>query len=380
MPSSRPRAILALAAALLLTTSAGGASAQVKAQGFDLDRLYLSAPGGGWLVMDTLDTHGGLGGAAALTVDYAHNPLRLALASGSQSLAVVSDEAVADFGFAATFDRFRLYLNVDAPLDVAGNSGTLGGYHFSQPTTGLPNTPGGVNLSTAPDAFADVRVGLDARVLGAPNAPFRLGVGAQIFVPSPNTNQGEYLTDAGVHAMLRALVAGDIGRFAYAAQLGVHVRPLDESPVPGSPEGSELLFGIAGGPKFLLGDAHALVVGPEVFGETAFKAFFGQDTTGVEGLLSARVEGTADDGAQIRVKLGAGGGLDARFGTPDFRVALGIELFDRSGDRDGDGVSDSKDACPTVPGVHKRDPKTNGCPPARGLVVDIPVAPPNPPL
>jgi len=33
-------------------------------------------------------------------------------------------------------------------------------------------------------------------------------------------------------------------------------------------------------------------------------------------------------------------------------------------DRDGDGVPDSDDACPDVPGVHTDDPKTNGCPPA----------------
>jgi outer membrane protein OmpA-like peptidoglycan-associated protein len=33
-------------------------------------------------------------------------------------------------------------------------------------------------------------------------------------------------------------------------------------------------------------------------------------------------------------------------------------------DRDKDGVPDTEDACPDVPGVHTEDPKTNGCPPA----------------
>ncbi|MDB5215531.1 MAG: outer membrane protein OmpA, partial [Myxococcaceae bacterium] len=32
-------------------------------------------------------------------------------------------------------------------------------------------------------------------------------------------------------------------------------------------------------------------------------------------------------------------------------------------DRDGDGIIDSEDACPDVPGVRTNDPKTNGCPP-----------------
>src|SRR6202030_955559 len=33
-------------------------------------------------------------------------------------------------------------------------------------------------------------------------------------------------------------------------------------------------------------------------------------------------------------------------------------------DRDHDGIPDTEDACPDVPGVHTDDPKTNGCPPA----------------
>jgi hypothetical protein len=109
----------------------------------------------------------------------------------------------------------------------------------------------------------------------------------------------------------------------------------------------------------------SLVVGPEVFGETAFRSVFGSSATGVEGLLTGRIEGTANDGGQIRVKFGAGAGLDARFGAPEWRMVLAVELFDHHSDRDGDGVSDAKDACPNVPGAKTKDPKTNGCPPDR---------------
>jgi outer membrane protein OmpA-like peptidoglycan-associated protein len=34
-------------------------------------------------------------------------------------------------------------------------------------------------------------------------------------------------------------------------------------------------------------------------------------------------------------------------------------------DRDGDGITDDKDACPDTPGVASDDPKKNGCPPDR---------------
>jgi OmpA-OmpF porin, OOP family len=341
------------------------ANAQQPAQGFAVDRLYLSGPGGGWFVMDTLDLRGGLGGEMSLTTEYAHDPLRVRTTTGSEQLTVVSDLAMADFGFAATYDRFRLYLNLDWPLDVSGNGGVVGSYKFTAPNSGQAFTPSGVNPSTAPDAFADVRLGFDARILGAPRSSFRLGAGADLLVPSPNTNRSEYITDGTLRGMTRLLFAGDVGMLGYAGQLGVHIRPLDDAPVPGSPQGSELVFGLAAGPRFPLGKAKklSLVVGPEVYGETAFRNFFGS-ATGLEGLMTGRIEGTADDGPQVRIKLGVGGGLDAKFGAPEYRMVFAIELFDHHADRDRDGVSDSKDACPDTPGVKTKDPKSNGCPAA----------------
>jgi OOP family OmpA-OmpF porin len=367
MRSSEARASVAWLALAVFSAWTGRAEAQQQPQGFALDRLYPSAPGGGWLVMDTLDMHGGLGGAASLTTGYAHDPLRVRASDGSQRLTVVSDESLADFGFAATYDRFRAYLGFAMPLTVAGQSGTVGAYQLSAPNSGQAFTPSGVNLGTAPDAFADARVGFDVRLLGSARSPLRLGFGAQLYVPSTNTPPSEYLSDGTFRAMGRLLFAGDIGALGYAGQVGVHVRPLDETPAPGGPQGSELLFGLAAGPKFSVtrDNALSLVVGPEVFGETAFRSFFGSYSTGVEGLVTGRLEGTADDGPQFRVKLGAGGGLDARFGAAEWRMVLAVELFDHHTDSDGDGVSDAKDACPSVPGVKTANPKTNGCPPDR---------------
>jgi OmpA-OmpF porin, OOP family len=378
MRSSEARASVASVALAAVLSWPGRAQAQQQAQGFALDRLYLSAPGAGWLVMDTLDMHGGLGGVMSLTTGYAHDPLRVRTSDGSERLTVVSDEALADFGFAATYGRFRAYLNFGVPLTVAGQGGTVGAYLFTAPNSGQTFTPSGVNLGTAPDAFADARVGFDVRLVGSARDPLRVGVGAQLFVPSPNTVQSEYLTDGTFRAMGRLLFAGDVGALSYAGQAGIHIRPMDESPTPGSPEGSELLFGLAAGPRFSVGrnNAMSLVVGPEVFGETALRSFLGSSATGVEGLLTGRIEGTADDGDEVRVSLGAGGGLDARFGAPEWRMVLAVELFDHHSDSDADGVSDAKDACPNVPGVKSKDPSTNGCPVDRGD--GVPVSPKQP--
>src|SRR5580692_5621783 len=98
MSSSSRRAVFRagwLVAALAVWSPAAGA--QQQAQGFALDRLYQSAPGGAWFVMDDLSMRGGLGGAMALSTGYAHDPLRVASSDGTQRLNVVSDEAFADF-------------------------------------------------------------------------------------------------------------------------------------------------------------------------------------------------------------------------------------------------------------------------------------------
>ncbi len=299
---------------------------------------------------------GGLGGAAGLTLGYAHDPLRIKSSDGSRHLAVVSDEAFANFGFAATYDRWRFYLNFNMPLVIEGQSGAVGNYQFSAPA---------VNPGANPDTLSDARIGFEGRLLGDAASPFRLGVDAQLFVP--NGDRADYDTDGSYRAMARVLLAGDIGLFTYAGQLGVHVRPLDDSPTSGSPQGSELLFGVAGGAKLLVSESRytALIVGPELFGATAFQSFLGSSGTALEGMLSARVEGTRDDEPQLRLKVGLGAGIDPRFGAPEWRAAVAIELFDRHADRDRDGIPNGHDACPDTPGIRTKDARTNGCPPDR---------------
>jgi hypothetical protein len=110
--------------------------------------------------------------------------------------------------------------------------------------------------------------------------------------------------------------------------VGVHIRPLDE-PTPGSPRGSELLFGAAAGavlPVDRAGHFRA-VVGPEIYGASAFNSFLTTEATALEGLLSGRIEGTRTNAAQVRVRLGVGTALNHRFGAAEWRLLAGVELF-----------------------------------------------------
>jgi hypothetical protein len=122
-----------------------------------------------------------------------------------------------------------------------------------------------------------------------------------------------------------------VGRLRYAGQLGLHIRPLDEAAIPGSPRGSELLFGAAGGGRVgaWRGGALALLVGPEVFGASAFRSLFGSTTTALEGMLTGRLERTGGHGQQVRLRLGAGGGINEAFGAPEWRILVTIETLNR---------------------------------------------------
>jgi hypothetical protein len=317
MWSSKKLCSLAFAGALMAVSLCSlPAKTQQQAQGFALERLYTSAPGAGWIVMDTLDMHGGIGGAVELTPGYERDPLRVQAGAGGQSLAVVSSEVFIDYGLAGTYDRYRVYANFTMPASLTGNSGTVGDYTYTAPN---------ISPGSDPDAVADIRLGFDARLLGNAQSPFRLGAGAQLFIP--NDNRSDYDTDGTFRAMGRLLVAGDKGIFTYAGQAGVHIRPLNDSPIPGSPQGSEFLFGIAGGVKIPVGSAKQLVLGSEVYGASAFASFLQAAETDKEWLISTRFEGTGNRGRQGRVKLGVGRGINPQFGAPTWRLVVGMELF-----------------------------------------------------
>jgi len=321
--SSRGSSLLVRAAGLLLLWGLPfPADAQHQPQGFAVERFYPSAPGAGWFVMDDLNISGGLGGAIELTSGYAHKPLEVTSPDGTHRLTVVSDEAFVDLGAASVYDRYRVYLNFPVPYLVTGDSGTLGPFQLNAPN---------VTLGNSPDAVADPRLGFDARLLGRPGAPLRLGASAQLIFPVGA--RSDYVTDGRYRAMFRFLVAGDSGALSYAGQLGVHVRPLNDAPAPGSPNGSEFLFGGSAGGKFPLSRSWAVIAGPEIFGETAFNSLFSSQQTGVEGLITGRFESTGH-GRNVRIKLGIGHGIVQHFAAPEWRVLAGVELF---GQRPGKG-------------------------------------------
>jgi len=320
--SVRPAAVAAFSVTFALAIAG---RAQVAAEGYAVERLNPGAPGNSWLIMDDLKLEGPLGGAVSILTGYARRPLRVSALGNGQSLSVISDQAFVDVGLAILYDRFRFTLDIPDPLYLRGESGTVGNAAFTVPL---------VDVGRYPDKVTDIRWGADVRLWGDVRGPLRIGASAQLFVPSGE--RANYATDNTFRGLLRAQFAGNFGIFNHAGFAGVHLRPRDDSqklglPTLGGPRGSEFVFGLAAAPQLAVSKSGAasLGVGPELFGETAFKSALGKYTTALEALLSSHLTYFDAHGAQVRFKVGGGRGLNAQFGAPIWRMVLALEISDR---------------------------------------------------
>jgi hypothetical protein len=317
---SRAHACLVRAGTFLVVLcGALGAAGEPLARGFAVERYSPADPGGGWLVMDELNLAGRWGAGVSFATGYAHRAYVVPAPNGDK-LDVVEHRAFVSVAMAVFYQRYRLSLNIANPVFASGHSGVVAGHQFTAPS---------VDPGKYPDKVGDIRVGLDALLFGETRGPLRLGMSAQAWVPSGE--QAIYATDGTWRALLRALAGGDTEILTYAAYVGVHMRRLDESSIVGAPHGSEMIAGGAIGPRFALdgGGSTNAVLGPEVWGATAFRDAFGKYTSGLETMLGIRLQHTTRDGAHTVVKAGFGEGLHSQFGTPEWRAVFVVESNDR---------------------------------------------------
>lgn len=321
-----------------------GAASQGPA-GFALQRFSPSFAGDRLFGVASPYASGDPGFHAALIGDYASGPLLVSRVKGiTDPTGVVTDQFV--FHLNATFALLdRVAVNLDIPVAVAneGEDPTYRGTTFVS-----PHDP----------AFADLRIGLRARLYGEERAPFQVGVQGLLWAPT-GTRVG-FTGDGEVRGMPQLLLGGFMNRFVWSFTAGAHLRP---TTVYNNVEiGNSMEFGAGLGVR--LGEERRVQVGPEV---TVGFALENQKrrNTHAEVLLGAKYRPSDS----VELGFAAGPGVTPGYGTPDVRFVGSLAFTpDRFAppppppDGDKDGVADAQDKCPQTAQGDRPDPKKPGCP------------------
>ena len=330
----------------------GVSSAQI-AKGFVVNKFEPAERGSDWFTLDSLDFRGHARPAIGTTIQYNYAPLVARDADGNTLARILQHQLIAHVGASMTLgDRVRLGIDLPLQLYADGFGGTQSAKAYSGPANA--------------QAFGDFRFGFDFRIFGKYGDAFSTSVGTQIALPTGTRDN--YSSDGSPRFQPHIAFAGDLGAFAYAARVGYMSRSLSTGDTwGGGTVGSEVNVAVSVGIRAM---NRKLLIGPEFFASTVIDdsaSTFGKPTTPAEVLLGAHF--FMENG--LRIGAGAGPGLTPAMGSPDVRVLLSIEWAAPYKeeipevvvvDKDGDGIVDLEDACPTVAGVHTTDPKTNGCP------------------
>jgi len=344
---SGPLAVLAGGAALAsLSLATAPAFAQDAAdKEFSVQR-FDPAPGPrNYFTTRGVRTDGKMAWSAGLFVNYAWEPFVVRScfsetdcddpnATRDQDVKVVENLVTGD-ALASFTPIPRLQLGLKIPVTWANGDGIDDG--------GVPKE-GGIDSVGLGDATLEGKY----RIHGELKDPFVVGVGAWFTGPLGRaTAKDSYIGDATPTAGIRGIFDGEQGPFSFGGNLAAVYR--GEGRVGSTKIGPEFRYGVAAG--FKPSPVIRLVV--DGFGGTKFSAKNGTNSLEVDG------------GVQIRpldspfmISAGAGTGVIQGVGVPKVRGFLGLMYIAEGGDRDGDGVPDDQDDCPTIAGTAE----TKGCP------------------
>jgi len=285
-------------------------------------------------------------------VDIAQHPL-VVVTRGNQPDTVVGSQFW--FHTLATYAiGSRLAFHMDLPMLLNQDQG-------DHPVTGRA-APG----PDVPIAVGDLRLGARFSLLnpsGRDRRRYDVAVAATTWLP---TGKDAYTSDGAFRGAAGLLIDGDSYGFYWAANAGVKERPPVKlgfaSPIYSGPA---ITFGGAAG--IFLDHNHALTLGPELTGETAFtqSSPFAPNGTIAHLLLGAHY---FPSDRPLEVGVAAGPGLASGPGSAAYQVMLLVGMVHERAlllvlDRDHDGIVDPEDACPSTKGIRSDDPEMNGCPP-----------------
>ena len=327
-------------AVLAAVLGATASPALAQTSGLALDRFDPAPAGDRMFGVPSPYAAGDLTPHLMLLADYAHNPLVIRTIPNNDTVgAVVQNQLYLNLDAGLSLWS-RLFIDVDVPVAVYQNGDN-------------PSGLGETFASPHSAEFGDLRLGARVRLFGDYFDPFQIAVGGYLWLPTGAKNS--FVSTGQVRGLPQLILGGRAReRVVWSAAVGPEFQ--GTATYAGVGQGSMLHWGAGLG--FLLLDNRHLQIGPELSGDVVFRDVQ-KRTTNAELLIDVRYR-IIDD---IEIAAGAGPGLTAGIGTPDFRGLLSIAYTpEQKRDRDGDGIPDDKDACPDVPGVASADPAKNGCP------------------
>ncbi len=338
---------------MLLLTTPGSARAddihQIPALGMRPSTDYT-----GVLTADSANTLGHLRWSVGAQLGYALNPL-VALRNDRTVVKFVQHQLVLDlWASLGLWKHFEVGLHVPV---VA----------YQSSDTGDDPVGTGVDKLSAV-TMGDIRLVLKARFFEKRRAGFNLGLVGALSVPTGGVlkaNGGDRLPTFDPRIIVDY-------RFKQGTliTLNVGVRIRAATTVGNLKVGPELVYAL--GAEIPVwrnkskSGAGTLSLLAELFGAVGFTDSDGDRDRGID-LEEAPLEALAGVRYRFlsgwRLTLAGGAGLTSGYSSPDFRILLNVAYAPQSqGDRDGDGIADSKDRCPNNPEDRDGFEDLDGCP------------------
>jgi hypothetical protein len=339
--------------ALLGLFVASPANAQNAASGEFSVQRFDPAPGPrNFFTTRTLRTDGQMAWSAGLFLNYSSDPFVIAscktqsdcsgasnVPGHSQDVHVVRNLATANLlGTLTPIER--LQIGLDIPVSYVNGDG------FTQ--QGLPNYDNPIRTAGLGDPLIEAKV----RAIGTLKDPVVVGGAAFVTAPLGHaTAKGDYIGDDTPSGGLRGIVDGKAGPYAFAANLVAAFR--GNARVGSTTLGSEFRYSVAAGFQ-----ASPLVrVLLDGFGSTKFSSEDGTNTFELDG--GGQITPL---NSPISVMVGVGAGIIQGIGVPKIRGLAGLMYTAESRDRDGDGIPDNQDQCPTEAEDKDGFEDQDGCP------------------
>jgi len=288
--------------------------------------------------------------SAGLVFDYARNPFSVqscvttsnCSAPNTQLQDIHVVETLATAHLLASFTpKPQLQLGLSLPVTYVKGQGL--------DRTAVSAVQGG----TSGVAVGDPALEGKYRFFGKVDSPLAAAAGAFVTIPTASAMAPDkYMGDGSFTGGLRAIGDVKLRSFSVAGNL---VGVLRKSARVGDAKiGSELRYSVAAG--YQLGPVVRVVL--ETFANSRL-IFKSNGSSSMEGLLGAQVTPL---GSPFMFSAGLGTGIINGVGAPSFRGFVGVLYVHESHDRDGDGILDEQDQCPTAAEDFDGYQDSDGCP------------------